>query len=467
MKKFYVCKQCGSVYTSKKKNSEFCSLECKHKYHRYIYNCDNCGKEIMIYKNEYDKLQSGQKKHKYCSKECQIQGSITSSYNQCKNCGELFPVFQCVKDTNNFCSKACYREYSNSHSYKAIERICPVCNNSFYSEKKEFCSIACSNKSHQQREICSCLYCGKEFERIISEINKNTKHYCSQTCKKLDQKWSDKDIKTLVDNYNKIKTKDIIPLLSKPYTDKAIRAEAGRQDLYKSRLWSEEEIQILIQLYSTVPMEQVMKALPNRTIASITGKTRVLGLKSWFYLHNIYSDEEIDYIKSNYLSMTNTEISEHINRSPASIGQRLLILGLHRPFDLKSACYTSLADYIRGQNASWRNHVFMQNHYLCCLTGRHDNLVVHHCRSFNLLLQEAIDNSGFEIKDSFSEYSTHELSSFYDYFYELQDSYGEYVCIHKDIHTIFHKQYGYGNNTMDQWNEFKIDYLNGKYNKIA
>ena len=52
-------------------------------------------------------------------------------------------------------------------------------------------------KSIQNRIICTCDYCGKEFERIKSEVIKNKRHYCSKDCKMLDLTWSHEDIEKL------------------------------------------------------------------------------------------------------------------------------------------------------------------------------------------------------------------------------------------------------------------------------
>ena len=60
----------------------------------------------------------------------------------------------------------------------------------------------------------------------------------------------------------------------------------------------------------------------------------------------------------------------------------------------------------------WKMNVREINNYTCCVTGKKSNIVVHHCRSFNLLFQETIDNLGFEIKDKFSEYNDEELELF-------------------------------------------------------
>ena len=56
---------------------------------------------------------------------------------------------------------------------------------------------------------------------------------------------------------------------------------------------------------------------------------------------------------------------------------------------------------------------------------------------------------------------------FVDKFMELQDHYNAYVCITEDVHKLFHKIYGYGDNTVEQWDEYVTDYKNGKFKNIA
>ena len=50
---------------------------------------------------------------------------------------------------------------------------------------------------------------------------------------------------------------------------------------------------------------------------------------------------------------------------------------------------------------------------------------------------------------------------------EIQDNYDACVCITEEIHKLFHKEYGYGNNTEEQWEEFVTNYHNGKYDNVA
>lgn len=115
----------------------------------------------------------------------------------------------------------------------------------------------------------------------------------------------------------------------------------------------------------------------------------------------------------------------------------------------------------------WSKEVREYYNYTCCLTGSRSNIVVHHCRGFSLLFDETIELLNFEIKDDFIEYTDEELITFTNKFLEIQEYYNAYVCITESIHKLFHKIYGYGDNTVEQWNEFVSDYKNNKYKNVA
>ena len=72
----------------------------------------------------------------------------------------------------------------------------------------------------------------------------------------------------------------------------------------------------------------------------------------------------------------------------------------------------------------WRTEVYERDNYTCQVTGiRGGDLVVHHLYSYNkyYCLRTAIENG---------------------------------ITVSKDIHDLFHSIYGYGDNTLEQWEEF-------------
>lgn len=376
----------------------------------------------------------------------------------CKNCNKEFEDYF---EETKFCSRQCYEEYRQLN--RKTKRItCPICDKEFLQIRPEqiFCSNKCKHKASEDRIRCVCEHCGKLFERKRSEVDKNQKHYCSNECKINAMFWSEKDSNILIDNYKKMSYKEMSEnnIFSIHRTVDEIKRRAIYIGVTSSREWSDEEIDILKNNYDKISIKELMVMLPNRTKVSILRKACSYDLKSKFYLTHMYSDEENEYIRNNYLFKSNEEISRELNRSVQGIAEHLLILDLHRPTEIDN--YKTLKKYIRTRLIPWRDKIRELNNYTCSLTGIRTNIVVHHIRSFNLLFYEVIENLNFPIYDDISQYNQSQLDEFLNEFINVQENYKSYVCINEEIHKLFHKEYGYGDNTLEQWNEFVNKYYN-------
>lgn len=464
----YICLNCNKEYTSRKKNSKFCSIECKHQYNRVEYNCDYCGVPMIVYRNKYEKLLNGERKGIYCSKDCHDKSQITKIEKTCECCNKKFFVSKCCEDTQKYCSQDCYQKVK-AKKIKLEEKTCPVCNNKFntYHHNQIFCSKECCGISGRNRKVCICENCGKEFERIVSEVDKNKTHYCSNECRIEGIRWSVSDISILRENYRKVKTKEIQKMLSKYYSLKAIRSRAKDYGFSKTRLWTKDEENIVINNYEHVSLSNMMKLLPNRTLPSIMHKAREYNLLSNSYLKNTYSKNDIKFLTNNYLQLSNEELAHILNRTPNAIAQKLLNLSLYRPLEIKKDGYKGLTQFMRSRLSIWKDEVRKQFNYTCALSGSRSNIVVHHCHGFNLLFEETIDALDFPILDNFCDYTDEQLFMFVDTFLKLQEYHNAYVCISENIHKLFHTEYGYGDNTIEQWEEFKQRYRNNEFMKIA
>lgn len=224
----------------------------------------------------------------------------------------------------------------------------------------------------------------------------------------------------------------------------------------KNREWTEKEIQILKDNYSKQPMSKLLLLLPNRTNFSIVGKARTYHLTSYFVLSQYYTEEEDNYIKENYLKIDDNELAEKLNRTTSGISQHMYKLGLSRPLEKHN--YGNLRRYMRAKLTVWRNNVREHFNYTCQLSGEKSDIVVHHIYGFNLLMIETIDTLNFPIYTDLDLYNQDDLDLFVETFLNLQEFYGQYICITSKIHKHFHSIYGYGNNTQEQWNEFVDKY---------
>lgn len=374
--------------------------------------------------------------------------------HKCQMCGEEF--VNDYKDAK-FCSRQCYENFRQENR-KLKNRQCPICGKDFQPSYfgQIFCGVKCRVISTENKVECTCGYCGKIFQRIKSEVDKNKHHYCSEDCKKKAMWWSEEDIEVLRNNYGKTSYKEIAELLSEHRSIKGIRQKAISIGLTSSRAWSDEEVQVLIENYSIKPMDEVMKLLPTRSQSSILRQANACDLKSFFYLNHIYNKDEDEYLIANYLEKSNDELGAYLHRSSNGIAQHLRVLNLYRPTVIDS--YNDLTSYIRSRLASWKEAVRKENNYTCELTGKRSNVIVHHIRGFNLLMNETIEVLSFPIYENISEYSQQELDVFLETFLQIQESYHSYICIHEEVHKKFHSIYGYGNNTQEQWNSFVDTY---------
>lgn len=464
----YICKCCGKEYISYKEKSNYCSKNCRIKDNTFFHKCEYCGKKIRVTKSIHEKYISGIKKHLYCSKECTDKAHTKKIKKVCIECGKEYLVGNCFSDIQKYCSRECYEKHRGK-MLKLQEKTCPICNKIFYTyhSNQIYCSKQCRGISDRDRIICKCETCGEYFERIKSEVIKNKHHYCSNACRYESIRWNVYDISILRDNYRKIKTSEIQKMLSKNYSIKAIQRKAKDFGFAKSRLWSENEEQIVLDNYEKITLNELSNLLPDRTIPSIMHKAREFNLLSHFYKNNVYSPDEIKFLKDNYLNMSNYELSQKINRTENAIAQKLRHLELYRPNEIKKDGYKNLINFMRARLYVWKNEVRKESNYTCCLSGKHSNIIVHHCRSFNLLFDEVIEILNFPEHKNFEEYSDDELLLFSKTFLDLQEYYNAYVCITEDIHKLFHREYGYGDNTEEQWKEFVNKYKNNCYKNIA
>ena len=368
----------------------------------------------------------------------------------CEMCGKEFSD-HCK--TTRFCSRICYDKHRKENG-KLKDRECPICGRLFrpsYSGQI-FCSVDCRVKSTENKVECVCEHCGKRFNRIRSEVDKNTHHYCSIECKQKAMWWHNEDVEMLRENYGKIPYKDMVNIFSTPKSVKEISRKAVSIGLTTNREWSAIEAQILIDNYSSKPMSDVIEMLPNRSKSSILGKARSLGLKSYFYLNRVYTKEDEEYLKNNYLNKSNEELAKILNRNPNGIAQHLWVLKLYRPNDRSG--YSGISEYIRGRLIPWIKQTKRDNNFTCSVTGIRSKIIIHHIRGFNLILDEAVEKIGFPIYNAISDYSDEQLDELFNTFYDLQESYKSYTCLTESVHKQFHSIYGYGNNTEDQWCEF-------------
>lgn len=126
-----------------------------------------------------------------------------------------------------------------------------------------------------------------------------------------------------------------------------------------------------------------------------------------------------------------------------------------------------LHNYLRYKINDWKRNSLKKYNYSCGITGiKSNDLVVHHIYGFNLILDEVLFELNLDIRKEINLYSDKELLLIENLLIKKHYEHGLGIPLLSYIHDIYHKVYGKGNNTYEEFNEFKIDYLNNKYNYL-
>ena len=128
---------------------------------------------------------------------------------------------------------------------------------------------------------------------------------------------------------------------------------------------------------------------------------------------------------------------------------------------------TPIAKHLRERQKNWFNDCKQQTNYKCQLTNRNSReLHTHHLLSFNIIVDQAHKEYNIIVKETVSEYTNKELELLENYVDTWHKNNNNAVVLCKEVHNLFHKLYGKGNNTPEQYIEFKERYLAGEFKEI-
>lgn len=237
-------------------------------------------------------------------------------------------------------------------------------------------------------------------------------------------------------------------------------------DISKTRKnWNEKESQIIYDYYSILPIQQIQKMLPHRSKNSIVNFALNRNIASYGSRHNKWSESQLNYLIIYWELLPDKLIADKIGKTFRAVKAKREELGFYRK-DMTSCSYPTLSKYLRGQNQKWKNDSMLSCNYKCVLTGS-KNFEIHHLYGVSNIIADIL-NRNIQYKDRcFSDYSDNDLSFLLSEFINEQAKHPLGQCIDKRIHVLFHSMYGQYYNTPRQWEQFKQDFINGKYDKYA
>lgn len=116
---------------------------------------------------------------------------------------------------------------------------------------------------------------------------------------------------------------------------------------------------------------------------------------------------------------------------------------------------TPLSKYLRSKTLPWMNRIRKQQNNMCAITGKIDKSnAVHHVYGFSFIFNEVMGTLGYEIYEEVSRYTEEELRLMTNLTRKLHIQNVDGVVLCEEVHQEFHNIYGYGDNTLEQWEEF-------------
>lgn len=111
------------------------------------------------------------------------------------------------------------------------------------------------------------------------------------------------------------------------------------------------------------------------------------------------------------------------------------------------------------KNSQWQYDSYDSTKSKCSITGKYgtkkNKIHLHHLYSFNAIVRETMENLKLDFRENIGLYSNEEIDAIEKMCLELHYKYGLGVPLLEDLHREFHSLYGAGDNTPEQFEEFK------------
>ena len=325
-------------------------------------------------------------------------------------------------------------------------------------------------------------YSDMEWNEIISGLEKisGNKHSKSSIISKASRiglvrknsSFSDftpEEDKMIIELYNKSSQLNLSNNIEKliqdkmPYRTKgSVKNRANRLGLLVLYPWTKDEDDFLIEHYYDMTVKEIAEHLEHHNRNSVYNRIIKLGLHGAPTF--AYTEDDIQFIRENYLTMSDEEIGKELHRAGQSIKEFRRKLGLPKP--KPDDVFYGFASYSHRHNNQWKKDSAKNCNYKCVISGEpFDD--IHHLYSRNLILKDTLEShKGINKDTNFNDLTEEQKQEFLNDFLFVQAQHPLGVCLKRNYHKLFHDSYGYGNNTPEQFYEFvkdiapdRIDYI--------
>lgn len=263
-----------------------------------------------------------------------------------------------------------------------------------------------------------CDNCGKEGLRRYCSLTRAEHQTCCHKCRgELNRKLHIKNIE------KRLKINDLKEYMYKLYIEKQ-KSIKEINDIIFNKETDNCRITRDYLIYFNIPIRNASDAVKAQYIGE-KGKVRK-ELARWNSIKNINSKKSRDKL------IKFMQTKEYRDK------QRMIHLGdkngMYNPNLTDEEREIMYKDKRGDEYDYWRRKVYERDLFTCQVTGEKSkgNIVAHHLDGYNWCIEKRFDiDNGITLKE--------------------------------DIHRLFHKIYGYGGNTREQFEEFRQRYLNGEF----
>ena len=359
---------------------------------------------------------------------------------------------------------------------KPKTKICKKCNrelplNTDYFFKK------CDTKDGYASRCKECA--GRKFTNKLTHIPKDGYQFCKKCDRELPYTFQyfpeDKTTKTGLRNV----CRECNPSYGRFLKD----------DEYPHRKWTNEEIQLLKEVYHDYTGKELqIKYFPTRSIRSIETMANILDI-SWKtdeakdrarkFASEIVSEkfkgrdlgqEWRDKISATKKEYFKTHDGWWKGKKRSSEQCRMISKRMQGKWagdknprhlnplngELNGRWKGGIVDTyreLRSETKEWFNNSMEFCKYKCVITnGDFDN--VHHTTAFKDIVDQVFELTNIEVKQKVCDYTTEDFDKLRSCLKELHDIYGYGACLNKDVHKLFHDNYGYTNITPNDFLDF-------------
>lgn len=120
---------------------------------------------------------------------------------------------------------------------------------------------------------------------------------------------------------------------------------------------------------------------------------------------------------------------------------------------------SEVLDALRKSIKEWKLQILKRDNYRCVITDRHDQLEVHHLKSFMTIVKETCDELNLPLLRKIKDYKESEFEQILNLFLS-KHTLDVGVTLNIKVHEKFHSIYGKNDNTLEQFKEFKMVFNN-------